>query len=104
ERSGRDAAFQLIATGLGQRLMDDIRSQAQSILNELRESSKRGGRRWAQDIEFGRFGMLTMTAFTIALLFVVWALARREISEREAQRRTLVEEERGLAAGTGARS
>jgi len=96
ERSGRDAAFQLIATGLGQRLMDDIRSQAQSILNELRESSQRGGRRWAQDIEFGRVGMLTMTAFTIALLFVVWALARREISAREAKRRTLVEEQRRL--------
>jgi hypothetical protein len=40
--------------------------------------------------------MLTMTAFTIALLFVVWALARREISLREAKRRTLVEEQRRL--------
>jgi len=96
ERSGREAAFQLISTGLGQRLMDDIRSQAQSILDELRESSRRGGRRWAQDIEFGRVGMLTMTAFTIALLFVVWALARREISAREAKRRMLVEEQRRL--------
>jgi signal transduction histidine kinase len=96
ERSGRDAAFQLIATGLGQRLMNDIRSQAQSILDELRESSQRGGRRWAKDIEFGRVGMLTMTAFTIALLFVVLALARREISSREAKRRMLVEEQRRL--------
>jgi len=40
--------------------------------------------------------MLTMTAFTIALLFVVWALARREISSREAKRRMLVEEQRRL--------
>jgi signal transduction histidine kinase len=96
ERSGREAAFQLIDTGLGQRLMDEIRSQAQSILDELRESSQRGGKRWAQDIEFGRVGMLTMTAFTIALLFVVWALARREISSREAKRRMLVEEQRRL--------
>ena len=96
ERSGREAAFQLIDTGLGQRLMAEIRVQAQSILDELRESSQRGGRRWAQDIEFGRVGMLTMTAFTIALLFVVWALARREISSREAKRRTLVEEQRRL--------
>lgn len=96
ERSGREAAFQLIDTGLGQRLMEDIRSQAQSILDELRESSSRGGRRWAQDIEFGRVGMLTMTAFTIALLFVVLALARREISSREAKRRMLVEEQRRL--------
>ena len=96
ERSGREAAFQLIDTGLGQRLMNEIRSQAQSILDELRESSQRGGRRWTQDIEFGRVGMLTMTAFTIALLFVVWALARREISSREAKRRMLVEEQRRL--------
>src|SRR5512132_1132340 len=96
ERSGREAAFQLIDTGLGQRLMEEIRTQAQGILTELRESSQRGGRRWAQDIEFGRVGTLTMTAFTIALLFGVWALARREISSREAKRRMLIEEQRRL--------
>ena len=104
ERSGREAAFQLIDTGLGQRLMEEIRAQAQSILNELRESSRRGGARWARDIEFGRVGMLTMTAFTIALLFVVWALARREISSREAKRRTLVEEQRRLEQEVAART
>jgi signal transduction histidine kinase len=104
ERSGREAAFQLIDTGLGQRLMEEIRSQSQSILDELRESSRRGGARWAQDIEFGRVGMLTMTAFTIALLFVVWALARREISAREAKRRTLIEEQRRLEQEVTART
>jgi len=104
ERNGREAAFQLVDTGLGQRLMDDIRSQAQSILDELRESSTRGGRRWAQDIQFGRVGMLTMTAFTIALLFVVLALARREISSREAKRRTLIEEQRRLEQEVTART
>src|SRR4029079_12801510 len=96
ERSGREAAFQLIDTGLGQKLMEDIRGQAQSILDELRESSRRGGRRWAQDIEFGRVGMLTMTAFTIALLFVVLMLARREISSRGAKQRMLLERARKL--------
>ena len=104
ERSGRDAAFQLLATGVGQRLMEDIRSQAQGILDELHESSQRGGRRWAQDIEFGRVGTLTMTAFTIALLFVVWALARREISAREAKRRSLVEQQRRLEQEVAART
>jgi len=104
ERSGRQAAFQLIDTGLGQQLMEQIRAQAQSILDELRESSRRGGARWAQDIEFGRVGMLTMTAFTIALLFVVWALARREISAREAKRRTLLEEQRRLEQEVTART
>jgi signal transduction histidine kinase len=104
ERSGRQAAFQLIDTGLGQQLMEQIRAQAQSILDELRESSRRGGARWAQDIEFGRVGMLTMTAFTIALLVVVWALARREISAREAKRRTLIEEQRRLEQEVTART
>ena len=104
ERGGRQAAFQLIDTGLGQQLMEQIRAQAQSILDELRESSRRGGARWAQDIEFGRVGMLTMTAFTIALLFVVWALARREISAREAKRRTLLEEQRRLEQEVAART
>jgi signal transduction histidine kinase len=48
--------------------------------------------------------MLTMTAFTIALLFVVWALARREISAREAKRRTLLEEQRRLEQEVTART
>ena len=104
ERSGRDAALQLVSTGLGQRLTADIRTQAQGILSELRQSSLRGGARWAQDIEFGRVGMLTMTAFTIALLFVVLALARREISAREAKRRTLVEEQKRLEQEVAART
>ncbi|HEY3555047.1 MAG TPA: CHASE3 domain-containing protein [Casimicrobiaceae bacterium] len=104
ERGGRQAALQLIDTGLGQQLMEQIRAQAQSILDDLRESSRRGGARWAQDIEFGRVGMLTMTAFTIALLFVVWALARREISAREAKRRTLLEEQRRLEQEVTART
>lgn len=104
DRSGRDAALQLINTGLSQRLTDELRTQAQAILDELRVSSRRGGARWAQDIEFGRVGMLTMTAFTIALLFVVWALARREISAREAKRRMLVEEQRRLEQEVTART
>ena len=104
EGSGREAAFQLINTGLGRQLMEEIRQQAQSILDELRESSRRGGTRWTQDIEFGRVGMLTMTAFTIALLFVVLALARREIGSREAKRRMLVEEQRRLEQEVNART
>src|SRR5579862_1244018 len=104
DRSGREAALQLINTGLSQRLTDELRTQAQAILDELRVSSRRGGARWAQDIEFGRVGMLTMTAFTIALLFVVWALARREISAREAKRRMLSEEQRRLEQKVAART
>ena len=104
ERSGREAAFQLIDTGLGQRLMDEIRGRAQSILDELRESSQRGGARGARDIALGRVGRLTMTAVTHARLVVVVARARREISSREAKRRMLVEEQRRLEQEVTART
>ncbi|MHB8495109.1 MAG: CHASE3 domain-containing protein [Casimicrobiaceae bacterium] len=104
DRNGREAALQLIDTGVGQKLMEQIHGEAQSILDELRLSARRGGLRWARDIEFGRVGMLTMTAFTIALLFVVMALSRREIAAREAKRRMLVEEQHRLEREVAART
>ncbi len=104
DRNGRDAAHQLIDTGVGQRLMEQIRAEARSILDELQLSAQRGGMRWASDIEFGRVGMLTMTAFTMALLFVVMALARREIAAREAKRRMLLEEQHRLESEVAART
>ncbi|MBU6483437.1 MAG: CHASE3 domain-containing protein [Betaproteobacteria bacterium] len=104
DRNGREAALQLIDTGVGQKLMEQIHGEAQSILDELRLSAQRGGLRWARDIEFGRVGMLTMTAFTIALLFVVMALSRREIAAREAKRRMLVEEQHRLEREVAART
>ena len=87
---GRDAALQVVASGVGKKAMDDIRSEAQAILGELHTTAINGGARWARDIEVGRVGMLTMTAFTVGLLIVVAMLARREIVGREEKRRTLV--------------
>jgi signal transduction histidine kinase len=58
----------------------------------LRATLSTGATRWRQDIEFARYGMVTMTAFTVALLLVVWALARRELGLREEQQRHVVEE------------
>ncbi|HYM26226.1 MAG TPA: CHASE3 domain-containing protein, partial [Vicinamibacterales bacterium] len=74
QRDGPDAALQLLDTGVGRRLTDQIRGEAESILDELSQSARRAAMRWASDIEFGRVGMLTMSAFTLVLLLVVWAL------------------------------
>ena len=40
--------------------------------------------------------MQVMTAFTVALLLVVWLLARRDAQQREARRRSVVEDKRRL--------
>jgi signal transduction histidine kinase len=104
ERNGHDAALQAVATGVGKRAMDSIRTEAQAILDELHQSALRGSARWAQDIEFGRVGMLVMTGFTVALLLIVWALARREISAREDKRQSLVEERERLEREVSART
>jgi signal transduction histidine kinase len=96
EKNGRDAALQLVGTGLGKKAMDDIRVEAQGILGELHQSALTGSAKWAQDIEVGRVGMLAMTGFTVMLLLVVGGLARREIMAREDNRQTLVDERKRL--------
>jgi signal transduction histidine kinase len=96
DKSGREAAFQLIDTGIGKRTMDELRSEAGAMATELRASLVTGTTRWKQDIEFARIGMVTMTAFTVALLLVVWALARREIALREEQQRRSIQEQARL--------
>jgi signal transduction histidine kinase len=96
EKNGREAALQLVGTGIGKKAMDDIRTEAQSILAELHDSALRGSAKWSQDIEVGRVGMLAMTGFTVALLLVVGGLARREIMAREDNRQTLVDERKRL--------
>jgi signal transduction histidine kinase len=104
ERNGHDAALQAVATGVGKRAMDDIRVEAQGILDELHQTALRGSARWAQDIEFGRVGMLTITAFTVGLLLVVGILARREIMAREEKRWSLVAERERLEREVGTRT
>ncbi|HEY1327130.1 MAG TPA: CHASE3 domain-containing protein [Casimicrobiaceae bacterium] len=104
EKNGREAAMQLVNTGIGKKTMDDIRNEAGAILDELHKSALNGGARWAQDIEFGRVGMLAMTGFTIVLLMVVGTLARREIMSRESKRQSLVEERERLEQEVGTRT
>jgi signal transduction histidine kinase len=104
EKNGREAALQLVGTGIGKRAMDDIRNEAQRILDELHQSALSGSAKWSQDIEVGRVGMLTMTAFTVGLLLVVGGLARREIMAREDNRQTLVEERERLERDVSVRT
>jgi signal transduction histidine kinase len=96
EKSGREAAFQLIDTGIGKRTMDEIRTEAAAMTAELRTSIAANASRWRRDIEFARVGMAAMTAFTVLLLLVVWMLARREIARREEERRRTIEEKAHL--------
>jgi len=98
EKNGREAAFQLIDTGIGKRTMDEIRAESAEMSNNLRSSLSTGTLRGKQDIEFARLGMVTMTAFTVALLLVVWVLARRELALREQQRHRSEEEQVRLEA------
>src|SRR4029079_1024485 len=60
--------------------------------------------RWAADVAFARLGMELMTAFTVALLLVVWLLARRDAQQRDARRRSVVEDKRRLEAVVGERT
>ena len=104
DKDGRDAALAVVNTGIGRQQMDEIRVEAQAILDELHKSANNGSARWSQDIEFGRVGMLAMTGFTIALLIVVGVLARREILGREDKRQSLLAERARLEREVGART
>ena len=96
EKSGREAAFQLIDTGIGKRTMDEHAQRSGSDGDRAAGITDASTARWNQDIEFARIGMLTMTAFTVALLLVVWALARRELALREDQQRRSAQEQARL--------
>jgi signal transduction histidine kinase len=98
EKAGRDAAFELINTGIGQRTTEQIRAEVGALSGEHSKILSDSTAKWVRDIEFARLGMQVMTGFTIALLLVVWALLRREIQLREEKRRQLVIEQQRLEA------
>ena len=104
EKDGHDAALAVVTTGIGRQQMDQIRAEAEAILDELHKSANSGSARWSQDIEVGRIGMLSMTGFTVALLIVVGVLARREILAREDKRASLLEERERLEREVGTRT
>ena len=98
KKDGTQAAQALLDTGIGKRAMDDIRAELDGMTATQRRQLDEATSRWATDIAFARLGMQVMTAFTVALLLVVWLLARRDAQQREVRRRSAVEEKRRLEA------
>ncbi|HVE51175.1 MAG TPA: CHASE3 domain-containing protein [Casimicrobiaceae bacterium] len=96
EKGGRDAAFALISTGMGQRLMEQIRDVVASMSGDHSVSVSAEAARWIRDVDFARLGMQIMTGFTIALLLIVWVLLRRDMLQREEKRRQLMAEQQRL--------
>jgi signal transduction histidine kinase len=95
-KDGADAAQALLNTGIGKRAMDDIRADVDTMVATHRRQLDEATTRWAMDIEFARAGMWLMTAFTVALLLVVWLLSRRDAQQREARRLDAQQERRRL--------
>jgi signal transduction histidine kinase len=96
KKDGAQAAHALLDTGIGRRAMDDIRAEVETMAGTHRKQLDEATNRWSADIAFARLGMLLMTAFTVSLLLVVWLLARRDAQQREARRRSVVEDKRRL--------
>jgi signal transduction histidine kinase len=104
ERSGRDAAFELLNTGIGRRTMDAIRAEVALMTQQQREVWSEGAARWTRDLSVIRIGLQAMTAFTIVLLLVIWMLVRRDTAHREAERRRLAGEQARLEIEVGERT
>ena len=96
KKDGAQASQALLETGIGRRAMDEIRVEVEAMSGTHRKQLEEATNRWSADIAFARIGMELMTAFTVALLLVVWLLARRDAQQREARRRSAVEEKRRL--------
>ncbi|HEX4885942.1 MAG TPA: CHASE3 domain-containing protein [Casimicrobiaceae bacterium] len=104
EKAGRATAFELLNTGIGQRTMDQIRSEVAAISEEHAKVLSSSTALWDRDVRIARFGMQAMTIFTIVLLLVVWGLLRREMRQREEARRLLVAERERLGADVDRRT
>ncbi len=98
KKGDAQAAQALMDTGIGKRAMDDIRAEVDGMAATHRRQLEEATVRWSGDISFGRLGMQTMTAFTVALLLVVWLLARRDAQQRDERRRNALEDNRRLEA------
>jgi signal transduction histidine kinase len=96
QKGGPQGAQALLDTGIGRRAMDEIRADVAIMADTHRKQLDEASARWSQDISFARLGMQVMTAFTVALLLVVWLLARRDAQQREVRRRMAVEDKRRL--------
>ena len=96
QKSGPQGAQALLDTGIGRRAMEEIRADVDIMAATHRTQIAEASARWSNDISFARLGMQVMTAFTVALLLVLWLLARRDAQQREVRRRMAVEDKRRL--------
>jgi signal transduction histidine kinase len=95
-KEGSESALALMNTGIGRRTMESIRTEVEGISTSERKQLDDATSRWSKDIEFARIGMMTVTALTVALLLVVWLLARRDAHQRETTRLAAHAEKRRL--------
>jgi signal transduction histidine kinase len=97
-KDGAEAAQALLDTGIGKRMMEEVRAGADALAATQRRQLDEATNRWVSDIELARLGMQLMTAFTVVLLLVVWLLARRDAQQREEGRLSAVDANRRLEA------
>ena len=97
-KDGPDSAQKMVETGIGKRVMDEIRVEVDSMATTHRKQLDAATGRWTKDIEFARIGMQSMTAFTVTLLLIVWLLASRDARQKENRRLSVLEDKRRLEA------
>jgi signal transduction histidine kinase len=93
---GPKAALELMRTDFGRRSMDRIRREVDAIQRALRTDLIERHQSWNQDVAFSRLGLAIIAGLNVALLILVYIQARREIVQRDRQRRSLVEQQRLL--------
>ena len=95
-KEGPAVAQALMDTGIGKRTMDEIRAEVDGMVATHRRQLDAATQRWVADIAFARVGMEVMTAFTVALLLIIWLLAARDARQREQLRRTIQDDKQRL--------
>lgn len=93
---GPRAALELMRTDFGRRSMDRIRAEVDAILRDLRTDLIERHRSWTQDVIFSRLGLAFIAGLNVALLLLAYVQARRDIQQRESQRRSLIGQRRLL--------
>ncbi len=96
DRSGREVALDLLNTGLGREVMDNLRAEISTLGSDQRASMAASDLRWKHDIDFARFAVQWLTACTIGLLGIVLLLARREVRQQDERRRLVKTESERL--------
>ena len=93
---GPKAALELMRTDFGRRSMDRIRTEVDAIQRALRTDLIERHQSWNQDVASSRLGLALIAGLNVALLLLAYRQARREILQRDRQRRSLVEQRRQL--------